>query len=105
MGAGWRRRPRGVRDRGGLAGIEDSHLTANATPNNPNLPAGVPEMAFATARNMPLMRSPMMNISSPYAGAPTSAAIVRWTASRMARMPFSLAISWMASNRPSRRLR
>jgi len=31
---------------GGLAGIEDSHTTANATPNNPNLPAGVPQMAF-----------------------------------------------------------
>jgi len=31
---------------GGLAGIEDSHLTLNPTPNNPNLPAGVPAMAF-----------------------------------------------------------
>ena len=33
----------------GLAGIEDSHVTANATPNNPNLPAGVPEMAFGVS--------------------------------------------------------
>ena len=28
---------------GGVAGIEDSHLTLNLTPNNPNLPAGAPE--------------------------------------------------------------
>ena len=27
--------------------IEANHLTANATPNNPNLPAGVPEVAYA----------------------------------------------------------
>ena len=32
---------------GGLSGIEDAHLTANATPNNPNLPAGVPALAYA----------------------------------------------------------
>ncbi|HNO80320.1 MAG TPA: OmcA/MtrC family decaheme c-type cytochrome [Phycisphaerae bacterium] len=31
---------------GGIAGIEDSHTTANPTPNNPNLPASVPAMAF-----------------------------------------------------------
>ncbi len=31
---------------GGLSGIEDSHTTPNATPNNPNLPTGVPEMTF-----------------------------------------------------------
>ena len=31
---------------GGLAGIEESHVTANATPNNPSLPDGAPEMAF-----------------------------------------------------------
>lgn len=27
--------------------IETAHLTANATPNNPNLPAGVPKIAYA----------------------------------------------------------
>ena len=38
---------------GGLAGIEDSHLLPNATPHNPFLPVGVPEMALsvANARN------------------------------------------------------
>jgi OmcA/MtrC family decaheme c-type cytochrome len=27
--------------------LEENHVTANATPNNPNLPTGVPEMAFS----------------------------------------------------------
>ncbi len=31
------------------SGIEGNHVTANATPNNPNLPAGVPEMAFGVS--------------------------------------------------------
>ncbi|GJM24494.1 MAG: hypothetical protein DHS20C16_09090 [Phycisphaerae bacterium] len=34
---------------GGIAGIEDSHLTLNATPNNPNLPASVPAMEFSVS--------------------------------------------------------
>jgi len=56
---------------GGLAGIEDVHTSAIPTPNNPNLPAGVPAMGYnISAATVDAAGSPTVTFSITADGVP-----------------------------------